>query len=118
MDLIQDNLNIYLTLNSKNATKNTADSVTTDESRELTEERLLDLFNNARRSALVSVAKTCNVSIAGSKADIIFNLKKASLKVVSGINKIFTHIKGQSGGWLTFYYPQWHSSLYQVFKSQ
>ena len=54
----------------------TEKNIENDDCREMTEERLLEMLSNDTLQKVKSAAKTCKVSTAGSKMDIIMKIKQ------------------------------------------
>ena len=54
----------------------TEKNIENDDCREMTEGRLLEILSNDTLQKVKSAAKTCKVSTAGSKMDIIMKIKQ------------------------------------------
>ena len=63
------------------------------------------MFSNDALRKVKSAAKTCKVSIVGSKMDIIMRIKAAALKDDKKIRKFFSKIWGHLEVWLSFSCP-------------
>ena len=64
-------------------------NIENDDCRDMTVERILEMFSIDTLRKAKSAAKTCKVSTIGSKMDIIIRIKTAALKDVKNIRKFF-----------------------------
>ena len=64
-------------------------NIENDDCRDMTVERILEMFSIDTLRKAKSAAKTCKVSTIGSKMDIIIQIKTAALKDVKNIRKFF-----------------------------
>ena len=67
----------------------TEKNIENDDCREMTEGRLLEILSNDTLQKVKSAAKTCKVSTAGSKMDIIMKIKQQHWKTVKNFAKFF-----------------------------
>ena len=63
------------------------------------------MLSNDTLRKVKSATKTCKVSTAGSKMNLIMRIKAAALKYGKKFRKIFSKRWGHSGGWLSFSCP-------------
>ena len=101
-----------IVLNTEHRKINKGNGELEEESREMSQERILEMLSNDSYLQVKNTAKRCKISTARIKIDIIMRLKSVLTRDDEEFNKIFTKMWGHLGGWLSFSCP--HGVVYYL----
>ena len=68
------------------------------DTREMTEEGLLEMLSQHNLATVKSIAASCKIPAVGNKFEIIVKIKNAMAKNDDNLKKIFSKLWGHSGG--------------------
>ena len=78
----------------------------------MAEEHILEMLFSEKLKKVKSVAKSCNIAAKGSKFSILLKIKEVINKNDAKFKKVFSKLRGHSGGWLSFSCP--HGIVYYL----